>query len=337
MIGQQTRTRISSPARWQKAAERAVAEGIQIRQLAGCGAWIASSGSDATVAYEVEVTGNIAHGCSCLAGLNDDPVCKHRAAFFLLIGALSLDPEPDPPAPATEVTCWACFGGGVIYDRELERLGFLYPRCQVCNGTGRAPLAAQAVALVAAAEAAEGRVAAIAEPEPAPFDAAPVAGVAFVGRAGHVAGYDVLIVDDTLLVTHAATGAEWRHVVPCYGTALSDLVKAPGLRLGWARFPDDAEAIYCYDTDDGNFGYALNLSDPALSEWGYAPFLTGEDADCCDDCGGPLDDDAVTDDALQTVCAACHERQQQDTWNTLRAIISADHANDAWERAQRAA
>ena len=40
------------------------------------------------------VTGNVAHGCDCLAGLNDDPVCKHRAAFYLLIGAL--DPEPEP-------------------------------------------------------------------------------------------------------------------------------------------------------------------------------------------------------------------------------------------------
>jgi hypothetical protein len=95
----QTRTRTSSPVRWQKAAQRAIAEGIQVRQLAGSGQWIATSGSDATVAYEVEVTGNIAHGCSCLAGLNGDPCCKHRAAFYLLIGALSLEPEPEPPAP----------------------------------------------------------------------------------------------------------------------------------------------------------------------------------------------------------------------------------------------
>src|SRR5215203_4682092 len=99
MIGQQTCT--SSSARWMKAAARAVAEGVQVRQLAGSGQWIASSGSDSSVAYEVEVTGNVAHGCGCLAGLNDDPVCKHRAAFYLLIGAL--DPEPEPPASAAPI------------------------------------------------------------------------------------------------------------------------------------------------------------------------------------------------------------------------------------------
>ena len=72
MIGQQTRT--NGAARWMKAAQRAVAECVQVRQLAGSGAWIASSGSDATVAYEVAVTGNVAHSCDCLAGLNGDPV-----------------------------------------------------------------------------------------------------------------------------------------------------------------------------------------------------------------------------------------------------------------------
>jgi hypothetical protein len=94
----QTRTRVSSPARWTKAAQRAISEGIQMRQVAGSGAWIATSGTDAAVAYEVAVTGNVAHDCDCLAGLNGDPVCKHRAAFYLLVGAITLDPEPEPPA-----------------------------------------------------------------------------------------------------------------------------------------------------------------------------------------------------------------------------------------------
>jgi hypothetical protein len=138
MIGQQTRTRTSSPARWMKAVERAVAEGIQVRQLAGSGQWVATSGSDSSVAYEVEVTGNIAHGCTCLAGLNDDPVCKHRAAFYVLLGALSLDPEPEPPAPAA-VICFRCQG------RETG--------CPVCADAGYASLADQAAALVATADA----------------------------------------------------------------------------------------------------------------------------------------------------------------------------------------
>jgi hypothetical protein len=130
--------RSTNPARWMKAAGRAVAEGIQVRQLAGSGQWIASSGSDATVAYEVEVTGNVAHGCGCLAGLNGDPVCKHRAAFYLLIGAIDLTPEPDPPAlGAASVICFRCRG------REVG--------CPVCGGAGVASLPAQAAALRAAA------------------------------------------------------------------------------------------------------------------------------------------------------------------------------------------
>jgi hypothetical protein len=135
-----TQTRTSSPARWIKAAERAVAEGIQIRQLVGSGAWVASSGSDPNAAYEVEVTGNVAHGCSCLAGLNDDPVCKHRAAFFLLIGALNTDPEPEgsPPASAAPVVCFRCQGADAS--------------CPVCAGAGLASLAAQSAALLTDAE-----------------------------------------------------------------------------------------------------------------------------------------------------------------------------------------
>ena len=109
----QTRTRVENPARWAKAAERAMREGIQVRQLQGSGQWVASSGSDVTVAYELGVTGAVAHGCDCLAGLNADPVCKHRAAFYVLVGALPSAPEPEPPAPA--VRCWRCFGDCECY------------------------------------------------------------------------------------------------------------------------------------------------------------------------------------------------------------------------------
>jgi hypothetical protein len=104
MIAQQVRTRVENPDRWIKAAERAVSEGIQVRQLQGSGQWITTSGTQSGVAYELLVTGNVAHGCDCLAGLNGDPCCKHRAAFYLLIGAIAM-PEPEPPAPAVAVVC----------------------------------------------------------------------------------------------------------------------------------------------------------------------------------------------------------------------------------------
>src|SRR4051812_9430684 len=73
-----------------KAAEHAMAEGIRVCQLQGSGQWVATSGSQSGVAYELLVIGNVAHGCDCLAGMNGDPCCKHRAAFYLLIGALDL-------------------------------------------------------------------------------------------------------------------------------------------------------------------------------------------------------------------------------------------------------
>jgi hypothetical protein len=102
--------------------------------LQSTGQWVATSGSDKSLAYELAVTGAVAHSCDCLAGPNGDGVCKHRAAYYLLVGAIDLTPEPDPPAPLTN--CPECYGGGVIYDRELEKLGLLYPRCLVCQGKG---------------------------------------------------------------------------------------------------------------------------------------------------------------------------------------------------------
>jgi uncharacterized Zn finger protein len=41
------------------------------------------------VAYALAVTGSVAHGCDCLAGQKGNPICKHRAAFYAHIGALS--------------------------------------------------------------------------------------------------------------------------------------------------------------------------------------------------------------------------------------------------------
>src|SRR5215207_5995102 len=102
MFQSETHAPLETPARWEKAAERAEQEAIRVCQVQGSGQWIATSGSQSGTAYEVSVTGNIAHGCDCLAGLNGDPVCKHRAAFYLLIGALIM---PEPPAPAPCIAC----------------------------------------------------------------------------------------------------------------------------------------------------------------------------------------------------------------------------------------
>src|SRR5215217_3854301 len=108
-----------SPERWQHAAERAIAEGIQVRQVNASGMWVANSGSDPKVACLLEITGSLVQSCSCPAGSFGDPCCKHAARFYLDAGLLELDdPEPDAPALGGSVDCPTCHGCGVIYDRN---------------------------------------------------------------------------------------------------------------------------------------------------------------------------------------------------------------------------
>ncbi len=90
-----------------------------------------------------------------------------------------------------------------------------------------------------------------------------------IATAGHVAGHDVLILADAVVVSDAA-GAR-RFPVPNGGTAIGELAARPGFHLGWGRFPDGAEVLYLDDRDDEGFGYAVNLTMPDCSEWGYAP------------------------------------------------------------------
>jgi hypothetical protein len=51
----------------------------------------------------------------------------------------------------------------------------------------------------------------------------------------------------------------------------SFMEKGKDIRIGWAKLPD-FEVIYVYDRGDDNFGYAFNITDETLSEWGFAPF-----------------------------------------------------------------
>jgi hypothetical protein len=131
------RRRQASPERWQKAAQRAVAEDISVRQVNASGMWVASSGTYANVAYVLEITGNLVQSCSCPAGTFGDPCCKHAARYYLDAGLLELDPEPDPPASAAPVICFQCRG---------TEAG-----CPVCGGAGIASLPVQAAALASAA------------------------------------------------------------------------------------------------------------------------------------------------------------------------------------------
>jgi hypothetical protein len=44
------KVRQATPERWQKAAERAIAEGVQVRQINTSGMWVATSGTDPSLA-----------------------------------------------------------------------------------------------------------------------------------------------------------------------------------------------------------------------------------------------------------------------------------------------
>jgi hypothetical protein len=93
----------------------------------------------------------------------------------------------------------------------------------------------------------------------------------FLGRAGHVAGWEFLIAPgDDILATNGDRVI--RHTPKNYGTSLLELMSRPTAAVGWARMPDDMEILFFYDKGDDNFGYALNLDVDYFSEWGYAPF-----------------------------------------------------------------
>jgi hypothetical protein len=135
---QTRRNRQASPERWQRAAQRAIAENIQVRQVNANGMWTASCGSDPKVAYLLEVVAGVVQSCSCPAGEFGDPCCKHAARYYLDAGLLDPEPEGSPPAPAAPVVCFRCRGSEA--------------GCPVCAGAGVAPLDAQAAALREAAD-----------------------------------------------------------------------------------------------------------------------------------------------------------------------------------------
>lgn len=83
-------SKLASPQRWQEALQRGIHEGVTVRQLAGSGLWLATSGTQPDVAYELTVRGLIVDSCSCPAGEHGDDVCKHRAVWYHQAGVLGL-------------------------------------------------------------------------------------------------------------------------------------------------------------------------------------------------------------------------------------------------------
>jgi len=123
------RRRAATPDRWQKALARAIAGRVRVAQLGTTGQWIATSGSAALGAYELDVVGNVARGCACPAGEHGDPVCLHRAAYYHAVGLLH-------PADAP---CAACAGEGCVTKASVL-FGTTYRvDCRACGGRGARP------------------------------------------------------------------------------------------------------------------------------------------------------------------------------------------------------
>jgi hypothetical protein len=131
-------TRAPSPERWQYAAERALAEGIEVRQVNASGMWVANSGTHADVAYVLEIAGGFVQSCSCPAGSFGDPCCKHAAQFYLDAGVLDVD-EPEMPSPAPGLTCFRCAGAGKIEEFGSGWNVIDVRPCPVCGGSGQLP------------------------------------------------------------------------------------------------------------------------------------------------------------------------------------------------------
>ncbi len=87
--------RTVSPARWARAAERAIREHIAVRQVNASGMWVATSGTQANLAYLLEINRGVVESCSCPAGDFGDPCCKHAARFYLDAGLLDGPDDSD--------------------------------------------------------------------------------------------------------------------------------------------------------------------------------------------------------------------------------------------------
>jgi hypothetical protein len=120
------RVRAESPERWQKALPRALLGGVEVFRVAGTGEMVATSATRLGTVYRVDAT-----HCECLAALNGDAVCAHRAAARFILGMLTDDSAP--------TRCPSCAGAGQV---ECWVAGHVAGpmTCSVCAGSGRRPV-----------------------------------------------------------------------------------------------------------------------------------------------------------------------------------------------------
>ena len=134
------RSRVATPERWQKALERALTEGIEVRQVNSSGMWVANSGTHANVAYVLEIVHGVVRSCSCPAGEFGDACCKHAARYYFDAGLL----DPEPPAAQAAAPCGRCHGAGALTMPAATACA-VYPTaiaCRARDGAGQVPLVA---------------------------------------------------------------------------------------------------------------------------------------------------------------------------------------------------
>jgi hypothetical protein len=89
-----------------------------------------------------------------------------------------------------------------------------------------------------------------------------------LGLVATIAGYEILIVGDTVVVSQTDDD---RIVTTQRVAGLAQFVRAAReLRVTLAAFPA-FEVVYIVDLAQQSYGYAVNVQVPAFSEWGYAP------------------------------------------------------------------
>jgi len=124
--GQVVQVRRETPARWQKALTRAIAQGLEVFVAADTGERFVTSASHLDTLHRTD-----GYTCTCDAALGGDPVCQHRAVVRYVQGCLGVTTDTEPQLAG----CVRCNGCGRIPNDYLER----YDTCPICGGTGVVP------------------------------------------------------------------------------------------------------------------------------------------------------------------------------------------------------
>lgn len=133
------RIRQESPARWQAALKRGIAQGLEVLVVADTGERMVTSASKLDTLHRTD-----GYNCTCEAALSGDPVCQHRAAVRFCLNWLRVEDAPEsatqverPMRPARKpvAACWWCNATGRVPNDYEQR----YDACSMCGGTGVKP------------------------------------------------------------------------------------------------------------------------------------------------------------------------------------------------------